>query len=156
MCLPDQFLNQFKFGLVLFCFVFLHPSPSISHCYYCYYCCCSQFIVFATKNLGILSILPLLLVFLFFFLLLILLHLFAIVSFFHCFYSYQVNTSITVSVISFVNFLKHTFAFDLQIVQYIYLRCFYWLKINNLIPFLWLSQKFIYLNTNFHVILSLN
>ena len=57
----------------------------------------------------------LLLVFLFLVLLLILLYSFVIVSYFHCCYSYQVNIGIIVSIISFVNFLIHTFAFYLWI-----------------------------------------
>ena len=62
------------------------------------------------KNLTLSSLLPLLLAFLFFLLLLTLLYLFVIVSFPQYYYSFQVNIA---TIVSFVNFLIYTFAFDL-------------------------------------------
>ena len=102
---------------VSFCSFFLHALASISLQYYTNYCYHSNssistiitiIIVSAIKNL------PLLLVFLFF-LLLILSYLLAIVFNFQCYNSHQVKTTITVSIISFVNFLVNTFDLHLLI-----------------------------------------
>ena len=60
------------------------------------------------KTLSLSSLLPLLVLSL---LLLILSYFFVIVSIFHCFYSYLVNITIIVSIITFINFLIYTFAF---------------------------------------------
>ena len=59
------------------------------------------------------SLLPLLLVLLQFLLSLILSYLLVIVSNFLCCYSYQVNITITVSIISFINFLIYILTFYL-------------------------------------------
>ena len=61
------------------------------------------------------SLLPLLLVLLQFLLSLILSYLLVIASNFLCCYSYQVNITITVSIISFINFLIYILTFYLRI-----------------------------------------
>ena len=71
--------------------------------------------VLSLKTLLSLSLLPLLLFLLFFFLLIIILYFFVITSYIHCCYSSQVNITIIVSIISFINFLIYTFGFDLRI-----------------------------------------
>ena len=64
------------------------------------------------KTLSLSSLLPLLvLLLLLLLLLLISSYFFVIVSIFHCFYSYLVNITIIVCIVSFINFLIYTFAF---------------------------------------------
>ena len=145
-------------SLALFLFFFLHAIRSISHQYYYDDTNSSINIVFVIQSLTLSSILPLLLVLLFFSLLI--LYVLVIVSYFHCLYSHQVNITIIVSIISFVNFLIYIFRFHLWISAslffisaFLFVQCLaylfvlllfcslswnYSLKIDNLIVFLWL------------------